>query len=85
MLQCILEDNGGNALVECKRGKLFRDATISENHLGDDENELDESDTDVFDDLDSISDEYNLKEHFFHGNLLSYCRSKLDLQANFTS
>lgn len=24
-----LEDNGGNSLVESKRGKLFRDSTIS--------------------------------------------------------
>ena len=28
VLQCILKDNGGNQLVEKRRGKLFRDATI---------------------------------------------------------
>jgi hypothetical protein len=28
VLTCIVDDNGGNQLVESKRGKLFRDATI---------------------------------------------------------
>ena len=28
VLSCIVEDRGGNALVEEKRGVLFRDATI---------------------------------------------------------
>ena len=28
VLRCILDDNGGNTLVESKRGKLFQDATI---------------------------------------------------------
>lgn len=28
VLRCIVDDNGGNNLVESKRGKLFRDATI---------------------------------------------------------
>ena len=28
VLSCIVQDNGGNRLVESKRGKLFRDATI---------------------------------------------------------
>ena len=28
VLRCILDDNGGNTLVESKRGKLFREATI---------------------------------------------------------
>jgi hypothetical protein len=28
VLTCIVDDNGGNRLVESKRGKLFRDATI---------------------------------------------------------
>jgi hypothetical protein len=28
VLVCIVDDNGGNRLVESKRGKLFRDATI---------------------------------------------------------
>ena len=29
VLRCILDDDGGNRLVESKRGKLFRDARIS--------------------------------------------------------
>ena len=28
VLQCMVKDEGGNALVEQDRGKLFRDATI---------------------------------------------------------
>ena len=28
VLRCIVDDDGGNQLVESKRGKLFRDATI---------------------------------------------------------
>ncbi len=28
VLSCIVEDGGGNSIVERKRGKLFRDATI---------------------------------------------------------
>ena len=28
VLRCILDDDGGNHLVEKKRGKLFRDCTI---------------------------------------------------------
>ncbi len=28
VLSCIAEDGGGNSLVEKKRGKLFRDATV---------------------------------------------------------
>ena len=43
--------------MESKRGKLFRDATISENRMDDEENKLDEPDNDDFDDLDSISDD----------------------------
>ena len=43
--------------MESKRGKLFRDATILENGIGDDENRLDESGDDDFEDIDSISDD----------------------------
>ena len=57
VLQCICDDGGGNSLVESKRGKLFRDATILENGIGDDENRLDESGDDDFEDIDSISDD----------------------------
>ena len=42
VLRCILDDNGGNHLVEAKRGKLFRDATIIDLT---DENEDDEAET----------------------------------------
>lgn len=57
VLSCILEDNGGNSLVESKRGKLFRDATIPENPNDRDENKEDESDNDAFDDIDSVGDD----------------------------
>jgi hypothetical protein len=57
VLQCIVDDAGGNTLVESKRGKLFRDATILENRLEDNNEESNELYNDDFDDLDSISDE----------------------------
>ena len=37
VLRCILDDRGGNRLVEKKRGKLFRDATIIDLTNEDDE------------------------------------------------
>ena len=42
VLRCILDDRGGNRLVETKRGKLFRDATIIDltNEYDDDGNEI---------------------------------------------
>jgi hypothetical protein len=39
VLVCIVEDNGGNRLVESKRGKLFRDATIIDLTDEDDQND----------------------------------------------
>jgi hypothetical protein len=38
VLACIVDDNGGNRLVESKRGKLFRDATIIDLTDEDDQN-----------------------------------------------
>ena len=43
MLQCILDDSGGNTLVERKCGKLFRDATVQEDPIDRDENNDNES------------------------------------------
>ena len=40
VMQCILEGDGGNDLVEEKRGKLFRDATIIDLHEEGEEREL---------------------------------------------
>jgi hypothetical protein len=39
VLSCIVEDNGGNRLVELKREKLFRDATIIDLTDEDDQND----------------------------------------------
>ena len=39
VLRCILEDDGGNHLVEQKRGKLFRDCTIIDLTNEDEDNE----------------------------------------------
>jgi hypothetical protein len=39
VLACIVEDDGGNRLVEPKRGKLFRDASIF--YLTDEEDQND--------------------------------------------
>ena len=61
VLTCIVEDKGGNTLVEERRGKLFRDATIPENEFQDEQSvsqqptilhlDIDESDDDnVLDD-----------------------------------
>ena len=53
VLFCIVEDKGGNSLVEMKRGKLFRDASIIDLTEDDDENEVQEMN---FDDLEEIED-----------------------------
>ena len=57
VLTCIVDDAGGNSLVETKRGKLFRDATIidltEEDNAGSNENQPDHffvADLDEFDD-----------------------------------
>jgi len=51
VLSCIVDDSGGNALVEEKRGKLFRDAIIEdppeENGAADTPIDVDDSDDDV--------------------------------------
>jgi hypothetical protein len=58
VLSCIVDDEGGNSLVEMKRGKLFRDATIidltTEDEVEGDENESDPIsliDIDEFEDI----------------------------------
>ena len=51
VLQCILEDNGGNSLMESKRGKLLRDATVLEDPIDRDENKEDESGSESSDDI----------------------------------
>jgi hypothetical protein len=61
VLSCIVEDKGGNALVETKRGKLFRDATIIDLTTEDD-NESNKNDAEpIFvydlDELEDISDD----------------------------
>jgi hypothetical protein len=55
VLHCIVDDNGGNSLVERKRGKLFRDCTILENDDDDNNNDLEPSNDDDFDDNDNNS------------------------------
>ena len=53
VLSCIVDDKGGNSLVETKRGKLFRDATIIDLIEDDDKNEVQEIN---FGDLEEIQD-----------------------------
>ena len=60
VLSCIVDDKGGNSLVEAKRGKLFRDATIIDlTEDGNDNNgiEVEALTFDDIEDLDDISDE----------------------------
>jgi hypothetical protein len=61
VLTCIVDDKGGNSLVESKRGKLFRDATIidltEENHDDDNENEVQAFTLDDLDEIDDITDD----------------------------
>jgi len=61
VLSCIVEDQGGNSLVETKRGKLFRDATIID-LTAEDGAQGNENGSDAFsiidlDELDDISDD----------------------------
>ena len=59
VLSCIVEDKGGNTLVESKWGKLFRDATIidlTEDDQQDDGIEVHALTMDDFDDIDDIND-----------------------------
>jgi hypothetical protein len=58
VLTCIVDDKGGNSLVESKRGKLFRDATIIDltDDYDDDDNGIVVQALDL-DDLDDISDD----------------------------
>ncbi|KAG7374975.1 hypothetical protein IV203_014070 [Nitzschia inconspicua] len=55
VLHCIVDDNGGNSLVERKRGKLFRDCMILEIHDDDDNDVLEPPNDDDFDDNDNRS------------------------------
>ena len=60
VLSCIVDDKGGNSLVESKCGKLFRDATIID--LTEDDNEGNENEVtafsiDDFEELDESSDD----------------------------
>ena len=57
VLSCIVQDEGGNTLVEQKRGKLFRDATLVVNLDEEDENNTNSEDNSDLDDLDSISND----------------------------
>jgi len=57
---CIVDDKGGNSLVETKRGKfakLFRDATIMDLTEDDDENEVQEMNFDDLEEIEDISDD----------------------------
>jgi len=55
MLTCIVDDRGGNSLVEAKRGKLFRDATLVVDLDEEDENENNDLDNSDLEDCDSVS------------------------------
>ena len=57
VLSCIVQDQGGNSLVEAKRGKLFRDATLVVDLNEEDENEVNSVDNSDLDDYDSISND----------------------------
>ena len=60
VLSCIVDDKGGNSLVESKHGKLFRDATIidlTENDAGDDGNEVPAFSIDDLEELDDSIDD----------------------------
>jgi len=56
VLSCIVDDKGGNALVEKKRGKLFRDATIIDLTEDEPENTENNSEAFSFDDLVELDD-----------------------------
>ena len=55
VLTCIVDDRGGNSLVEPKRGKLFRDATLVVDLDEEDENENNDLDNSDLEDCDSVS------------------------------
>ena len=55
VLTCIVDGNGGNELVEKKRGKLFRDATLVVDLDDDDENDTNSVDNSDLEDCDSVS------------------------------
>ena len=57
VLSCIVQDQGGNSLVEAKRGKLFRDATLVVDLNEEDENEVNSIDNSDLDDYDSIAND----------------------------
>ena len=55
VLTCIVDDNGGNELVEKKRGKLFRDATLVVDLDEEDENENNDLGNSDLEGCDSVS------------------------------
>ncbi|KAG7357475.1 hypothetical protein IV203_002163 [Nitzschia inconspicua] len=55
VLHCIVDDNGGNSLVERKRGKFFRDCMILEIDDDDDNDDLEPPNDDDLDDNDNRS------------------------------
>ncbi len=64
VLSCIVEDGGGNSLVERKRGTLFRNATIVD--LITDEDEYVSDDADFLQNNENSDDE-DLKISLFNG------------------
>jgi hypothetical protein len=60
VLSCIEEDKGGNSLVEQKRGKLFRDATLIDLTEDDDDNATNVFTVDDFDEIDDLADDIDL-------------------------
>ena len=60
VLSCIVDDKGGNSLLESKHGKLFHDATntnLVKNDDMEDENDIEAFTFDNLEDLDDSSDD----------------------------
>ena len=57
VLVCILENEGGNQLVESKRGKLFRDATIIDLTTEDEDNQTENAGILSIDDIELEEDD----------------------------
>ena len=56
-MRCILDDDGGNNKVEQKRGKLFRDVTLIDLSLDNDEHSNDNTNNEETVLLDNFSDD----------------------------
>ena len=56
-MRCILDDDGGNNKVEQKRGKLFRDVTLIDLSLDNDEHSNDNTNNEEAVNLDDCSDD----------------------------